>query len=328
MPVFAETAIDCRDLTVRFITERRTVTALERVSFTVDRGGFLALLGPSGCGKSTLLRVIADLVPPTSGTVSVLGAKPEEARRQRALGFVFQDAALLPWRTALQNVELPLEVGGGAGGLPKGGPTPRELLKLVGLDGWEASFPHELSGGMRQRAISFVFQDAALLPWRTALQNVELPLEVGGGRASVPKGAPTPRELLRLVGLGGWETSYPDELSGGMRQRVSIARALVSSPRILLMDEPFGALDEITRDRLNEELRRIWQETQTTILFVTHFVYESIFLGEQVLVLAANPGRVKKVIGTDLPKTRDLSIRETEPFVRLAAALRQTLGSP
>jgi len=260
MPVLAHTiAIDCRDLTVRFITERRTVTALERVSFTVDRGGFLALLGPSGCGKSTLLRVIADLVPPTTGTVSVLGLKPEEARRQRALGFVFQDAALLPWRTALQNVELPLEVGGGVDRLPKGAPTPRELLKLVGLDGWEASFPHELSGGMRQR--------------------------------------------------------------------VSIARALVSAPRILLMDEPFGALDEITRDRLNEELRRIWHDVQTTILFVTHSVYESLFLGEQVLVLAANPGRVKKIIDTNLPKARHLSIRETEPFVRLAAQLRQILGS-
>ena len=259
MPVLADTAIDCRDLTVRFITERRTVTALERVSFTLDRGGFLALLGPSGCGKSTLLRVIADLVPPTTGTVSVFGRKPEEARRQRALGFVFQDAALLPWRTALQNVELPLEVGGGAERLPKGAPTPRELLKLVGLDGWEASFPHELSGGMRQR--------------------------------------------------------------------VSIARALVSAPRILLMDEPFGALDEITRDRLNEELRRIWQDVQTTILFVTHSIYESLFLGEQVLVLAANPGRVKNIIATNLPKARHLSIRETEPFVRLAAELRRTLGS-
>ncbi len=253
------TAIDCRDLTVRFMTERRTVTALERVSFTLERGGFLSLLGPSGCGKSTLLRVVADLVPPSSGSITILGVQPEAARRDRALGFVFQDAALLPWRTALQNVELPLEVGGGARHLPKGAPTPRELLKLVGLDGWEQSFPHELSGGMRQR--------------------------------------------------------------------VSIARALASAPRILLMDEPFGALDEITRDRLNEELRRIWQETKTTILFVTHSVYESLFLGEQVLVLAANPGRVKSIVSTDLPKSRGLTIRDSEPFVRQAAALRQALGS-
>jgi NitT/TauT family transport system ATP-binding protein len=159
------------------------------------------------------------------------------------------------------------------------------------------------------------------------LQNVELPLEVGGASRMLPKGVPTPRELLNLVGLKGWEGSLPHELSGGMRQRVSIARALVSAPRILLMDEPFGALDEITRDRLNEELRRIWQEMRTTILFVTHSVYESVFLSEQVLVLAANPGRVKQLVAIDLPKERDLRIRETEPFVRLAANLRTILGS-
>ena len=258
-PADTTTAIDCRDLTVRFFTERRAVTALEGVSFTLQRGGFLSLLGPSGCGKSTLLRVVADLVAPSRGRVEVLGGTPERARRERALGFVFQDAALLPWRTALQNVELPLEVGGASKMLPKGRPTPRELLKLVGLDGWEGSLPHELSGGMRQR--------------------------------------------------------------------VSIARALVSAPRLLLMDEPFGALDEITRDRLNEELRRIWQEMRTTILFVTHSVYESVFLSEQVLVLAANPGRVKKLVSVDLPKQRNLGMRETEPFVRLAAHLRTVLGS-
>jgi NitT/TauT family transport system ATP-binding protein len=250
-------AVDCRNVTVRFVTERRTVTALENVSFSVSRGGFLALLGPSGCGKSTLLRVVADLVSPTTGSMSVLGQTPEEARRARALGFVFQDAALLPWRTAIENVELPLEVGGGAKQLPAGSPTPRELLKLVGLEGWENSFPHELSGGMRQR--------------------------------------------------------------------VSIARALVTGPRMLLMDEPFGALDEITRDRLNEELRRIWHETRTTILFVTHSVYESVFLGEAVLVLAAHPGRVREQISIDLPPDRNLSIRDTEQFVRVASHLRRSL---
>ena len=258
-PSDTQTAVDCRDITVRFITERRTVAALERVSFTLERGGFLSLLGPSGCGKSTLLRVVADLVSPTAGRMTVLGVAPEQARINRALGFVFQDAALLPWRTVIQNVELPLEVGGRGRQLAAGAPTPRELLKLVGLEGWETSLPHELSGGMRQR--------------------------------------------------------------------VSIARALVSAPRILLMDEPFGALDEITRDRLNEELRRIWQETRTTILFVTHSVYESLFLGEQVLVLGANPGHVKSLFTNDLPKSRTLAIRETEPFVRHAAALRQVLGS-
>jgi NitT/TauT family transport system ATP-binding protein len=250
-------AVSCRNVSVRFVTDRRTVTALENVSFSVERGGFLSLLGPSGCGKSTLLRVVADLIAPTGGQVSVLGMSPQEARHKRTLGFVFQDAALLPWRTALQNVELPAEVGGFRG-LPSDAPTPRELLKLVGLDGWEQNFPHELSGGMRQR--------------------------------------------------------------------VSIARALLGGPRLLLMDEPFGALDEITRDRLNEELRRIWQETGTTILFVTHSVYEATFLGEQVLVMSANPGRVSEIVSIDLPRDRDLSIRETEPFVRIAAKLRAVLG--
>jgi NitT/TauT family transport system ATP-binding protein len=253
----AAPAVACEGVTVRFVTDRRTVTAIEGVSFGVEAGGFLSLLGPSGCGKSTLLRVVADLVAPTSGRVSVLGGTPERARRERALGFVFQDSALLAWRTALQNVELPLEVG---------------------------------------------------------------------GKRSLPAGAPSPRELLKLVGLEGWENSYPHELSGGMRQRVAIARALLGAPRILLMDEPFGALDEFTRDRLNEELRRIWQETRTTILFVTHSVYEATFLGQHVLVLSANPGRVREIVPVDLPADRRLAIRESAEFARLVTHLRGLLG--
>ena len=253
----ADMAVACRNLSVRFITDRRMVTALDNVSFSVENGGFLSLLGPSGCGKSTLLRVVADLIAPSAGQVTVLGQTPQQARLQRALGFVFQDAALLPWRTALQNVELPLEVG---------------------------------------------------------------------GRKPLAAGMPTPRELLKLVGLEGWEGSFPHELSGGMRQRVSIARALLGGPRLLLMDEPFGALDEITRDRLNEELRRIWRETGTTILFVTHSVYEALFLGEQVLVLAANPGRVASLVDIDLPRDRTLAIRETPEFMRVATVLRAALG--
>jgi NitT/TauT family transport system ATP-binding protein len=254
-------AVACEGVSVRFVTERRTVTALENVSLRLEQGAFLTLLGPSGCGKSTLLRVVADLIPPTAGKLSVLGRSAEAARKSRQLGFVFQDAALLPWRTALQNVALPLEVG-------------------------------------RGRA------------------------ERGAAR-----GAADPRELLRLVGLEGWENAYPHELSGGMRQRVSIARALVSDPKILLMDEPFGALDEITRDRLNEELLRIWGETKTTILFVTHSIYEAAFLGQQVMVMAANPGRVKEIVPVDLPRQRDLALRETERFVKITARLRGLLGS-
>jgi NitT/TauT family transport system ATP-binding protein len=244
-----------KGVSVRFTTERGTITALENIDLDVDEGGFLTLLGPSGCGKSTLLRVVSDLVPPSAGSVKVLGVAPAVARAKRDIGFVFQDAALLPWRTALQNVELPLEVGGG-----------------------------------KARA-----------------------------------GRRTPRELLDLVGLSGWENALPHELSGGMRQRVSIARALVNDPKLLLMDEPFGALDEITRDRLNEELLRVWEETGTTILFVTHSIYEAAFLGEKVLLLAARPGRVREIVQVPLPSPRHVALRETTTFVELAAHLRRVL---
>ncbi len=165
----------------------------------------------------------------------------------------------------------------------------------------------------QSRQIGFVFQDPALLAWRTVLQNVSLPLEVGGGKA-LP-GARSPQELLALVGLSGWEKAYPHELSGGMRQRVAIARALVSGPRLLLMDEPFGALDEITRDRLNEELLQLWETTGTTIVFVTHSIYEAAFLGQSVLLLAARPGRVREQVQVDLPMPRRLAHRETPEFV-------------
>src|SRR5204862_7585246 len=173
-------------------------TAVEIVCTEISPGGCWSLRGPSGCGKSRLLRLVADLVAPTHGTASVLGGTPATARVNRELGFVFQYPTLLPWRSALENVRLPLEVG----------PQKRERSAQ----------------------------------W-------------------------TPEGLLRLVGLAGREDALPHELSGGMRQRVAIARAPLSDPRILLMDEPFGALDEITRDTLNEELLRIWKQTATTILF-------------------------------------------------------------
>ena len=251
-------AVSCRAVSVRFFTDRRSVTALKGVDLDVAAGEFMSLLGPSGCGKSTFLRVVADLIAPTSGSVRVLGVTPDAARLRRDIGFVFQDAALLPWRTALQNVELPLEVA--------------------------------------------------------------------RGRTQSNKAArATPRELLQLVGLSGSENAYPHELSGGMRQRVSIARALVTDPRILLMDEPFGALDEITRDRLNEELLRVWRELGMTVLFVTHSIYEAAFLAQRVLMLAANPGRVQEIVPVDLPTDRTLAIRETPEFVRLTAKLRRVL---
>ena len=248
-------AVRLREVTVRFTTERGVVTALERVSLAIPRGGFMTLLGPSGCGKSTLLRVVSDLIPASGGTVEVLGTTAHAARERRDIGFVFQDASLLAWRTALENVELPLEVGGGA----------------------------------------------------------------------KRRDARDPRELLDLVGLSGWERAYPHELSGGMRQRVAIARALVNDPKLLLMDEPFGALDEITRDRLNEELLRLWENTGATILFVTHSIYEAAFLGQHVLLMAARPGRVREIVDVPLPNPRRIGMRETVQFVELAAHLRHVL---
>jgi len=224
---------------------------------TVDfaTGDLVTILGPSGCGKSTLLRLVADLVPASEGGVSVFGQSPEQARLAREFAFVFQDATLLPWRSAIDNVRLPLEVGGG--------------------------------GHIEQHA--------------------------------------SPEDLLALVGLAGREQALPHELSGGMRQRVSIARALVCRPRILLMDEPFGALDEITRDKLNEELLRIWQETGTTILFVTHSIPEAAFLGQKTLVLSAHPGRVLAYIDIDLPRQRKLALRDSMEFVKITGQLRGLL---
>ena len=146
---------------------------------------------------------------------------------------------------------------------------------------------------------------------------------MGGGASR--KGRRSPQELLELVGLKDRANAYPHELSGGQRQRVSIARALVSDPRILLMDEPFGALDEITRDRLNEELLRVWQETGVTILFVTHSIHEAAFLGQRVVMMAAEPGRVREIVPVELPGERTLAIRETPEFVRLTAYLRRVL---
>ena len=251
----AEACIRCRDVSVTFFKGRQSVSAIEGLTLDVKRGEFLALLGPSGCGKSTLLRLVSGLVAPSAGKIDVLGGSPVAARHRRDIGFVFQDAALLPWRTALENVALPLEVS---------------------------------QGDQRQR-----------------LQRCQ--------------------EMLDFMGLGARQDAYPHELSGGMRQRVSIARALVSNPKILLMDEPFAALDEITRDRLNEELRRIWKQTGVTILFVTHGIYEAAYLGQRVLMLAANPGRVKEFVPVELPEDRTLRIRESREFVELAGRLRSSM---
>jgi NitT/TauT family transport system ATP-binding protein len=251
----AEVAVSFNDVAVRFDTGNGIITALENITLDIPVGGFVTMLGPSGCGKSTLLRTAADLTPFAEGDVTVFGQTPAEARKNRDMSFVFQDATLLAWRNAIENVRLPLEVGGG----------------------------------------------------------------------KTQPGSASPEELLDLVGLKGRENAMPHELSGGMRQRVAIARALVTAPRLLLMDEPFGALDEITRDGLNVELLRIWKETGTTIIFVTHSIPESAFLGQKVLMLEANPGRVREYFDVDLAYPRKLPDRDTPEFVAIAAHLRAQL---
>jgi NitT/TauT family transport system ATP-binding protein len=172
--------------------------------------------------------------------------------------------------------------------------------------------------------IGFVFQDATLMPWRSALKNVELPLEMYGIDAKRRRAMAV--EMLELVGLHGVERKLPAQLSGGMRQRVSIARALVHDPAVLLMDEPFGALDAQTRDTMNVELQRIWLQNRKTVVFVTHSVPEAIFLADRIVLLASHPGRIHSISQVDLPRPRTMEMMETETFRSLARDLRDEIG--
>ncbi len=249
-------ALRLRDAGVSFGPSGKEVWAFEKVLLDVTPGRFVVLIGPSGCGKSTLLRTAGDLLGLSEGEVSLFGTAPREARFDRRISFVFQDSTLLPWRTVLENVRLPLEVGG---------------WKRIG---------------------------------RTNRR---------------------PEEMIELVGLAGREHHHPHQLSGGQRQRVSIARALVTEPDILLMDEPFGALDEITRDRLNDELLRIWRETRTTVLFVTHGLSEAAFLGQSVVVMAAGPGRLLENVNLDSRKPDNRIDRGSAEFFEITTELRSIL---
>ena len=174
------------------------------------------------------------------------------------------------------------------------------------------------------RAYGYVFQAPALFPWRTVLANVMLPLQIQGRPQAEAEAVA--REQLGRVGLTGFERKYPWQLSGGMQQRVSIARALGFEPRILMMDEPFGALDEITRDGLNEQLQQLWQRERRTVVFVTHSIAEAVYLSTRIVVMSPRPGRILKVIASTLPDARTLDLRDTPEFMALAHQVREGLA--
>lgn len=248
-------AVDIAGLSLTFETRDGPVYALSNVDLAIERGDFVSFIGPSGCGKTTLLRVIADLERATAGSIKVNGQSPEQARLNRAYGYVFQAPALYPWRTIERNVTLPLEIMG-------------------------------------------------------------LPREERAARA---------KQYLALVNLAGFERKFPWQLSGGMQQRASIARALSFEPDLLLMDEPFGALDEIVRDHLNEQLLRLWDQTGKTVVFVTHSIPEAVFLSSKIVVMSPRPGRIIDVIESDFPRGRTLDIRETPEFLAIAHRVREGL---
>jgi NitT/TauT family transport system ATP-binding protein len=230
------------------------VSALSDVDLTVGDGEFVSLIGPSGCGKSTLLRLIADLIPPTTGTVTVAGVPAGQARREQAYGLTFQQAGLFEWRTVRKNVELPLELRG-------------------------------MSRAARK--------DRA-------------------------------EQMLTLVGLPEFAGHYPGQLSGGMQQRVAIARALAVQPPLLLMDEPFGALDEMTREHLQSELLSICATTGTSTVFVTHSISEAVFLSDRVVVMSARPGRITASIEVELP-SRDDAGRQSPVYFDKITEVRKAL---
>ncbi|HTV36859.1 MAG TPA: ABC transporter ATP-binding protein [Xanthobacteraceae bacterium] len=230
------------------------VTALENVTFDIGRHEFLAVLGPSGCGKSTLLRLIAGLILPTRGTISVFDRTVTEPRDE--IGIVFQRPTLLPWFDVLGNVTFPLR---------------HKYGRVTAED--------------RARA----------------------------------------RDLLALVGLSDFATKRVDELSGGMQQRVAIARALLLDPDILLMDEPFSALDALTRDEMSFELLRIWSERPKTVLFITHSIPEAVLLADRIIVMTPRPGRVREVIDVPLPRPRSIATMSEPTFNALASHIRGEL---
>ncbi len=273
---------------------------------------------------------------PPGATAPAAAAGPEKAHSPaarvrnavdiRGLSLVFQtaDAPVV----ALSDIDLAVERGGFVSFIGPSGCGKTTLMRVI-ADLVEPTSGHIKVNGVSpaearsSRAYGYVFQAPALYAWRNVQRNVMLPLEIMGMDAEERKARAA--QYLALVGLTGFERKYPWQLSGGMQQRVSIARALAFEPELLLMDEPFGALDEITRDHLNEQLLQLWRQTRKTVIFVTHSIAEAVFLSNRIVVMSPRPGRIVEIIDNDLPPDRGLEERETARFLEIAHRVRLAL---
>ncbi|SEN72444.1 NitT/TauT family transport system ATP-binding protein [Loktanella fryxellensis] len=236
---------------------RNSLVALKGVDLTLHKGEFVSVIGSSGCGKSTLLKIMAGLMPPTTGRVMLEG-KPVMGPRSD---------------------------------------------------------------------IGMMFQHATLLPWKTTIDNILLPIEMREGRQAARNATDRATALLELVGLGKFGNVYPAELSGGMAQRAAICRMLIAEPAVLLLDEPFSALDELNRDFMNMELQRICLEREATAFLVTHSIAEAVLLSDRIYVMKPRPGRIDQNIKIDLPRPRNLDMINTEKFGQIVHHIRSALGS-
>jgi len=250
-------SIAIEDLTVTYRTRHQSVTALNKVSFDIPARSFMTIVGPSGCGKTTLLKVLSGVLAPSGGQVKFDGRPIDRKALVGQVGYVFQRPLLLPWRTALDNVKLTLEI--------------------------------------TRKSMSPADRDAEARHW------------------------------LEVAGLKGFEDRYPHELSGGMQQRVSISRALAFRPQVLLMDEPFAALDEITRETLQAELLKLWSKIETTVVFITHSIPEAVLLSEKITVMSARPARILEEIDVPFERPRTEALREHPQFVGIASHIRHLL---
>ncbi len=246
--------LEIRHLGVTFTDEKGSLQALREIDLRIEREQFVCVVGPSGSGKSTLVRVIAGLLPPTSGDVYLDGSPVTEPRT--GVGIVFQKANLMPWRSVIRNITLPLEIS-------------------------------------------------------------NVPPDEANHRAE---------ELVDLVGLKGFEDWLPHDLSGGMLQRVAIARSLIQDPDLLLLDEPFGALDALTREKMGTELLRIWRAHKITVIMITHDISEAVFLADRVIAISPQPGNIRLDLKIDLPRPRQEEDRYKPAFVALTQRLREAIS--